>query len=168
MHEKYVELKNFVKVQRAYRTKYERRKAPAVSKIKNMIQNLQKTVWIVPKSVTSKKRTVRTDDLIKSIKNMLIEDPTTSLRKIANIVPASIGTIRYVARTDLKLKAYKKNRSFKLLKTDRSKRLKFVKFLKSRHLNVEEYFICSDEAYFYLHGGHNVQKDQILAIFQPD
>ena len=31
-----------------------------------------------------------------------------------------------------------------------------------------EYFICSDEAYFYLHGGHNVRNDKIWAMFQPD
>ena len=65
LHEKYVELKKFVKVQRALRTKYKCMKAPAVSKIKNMIQNFQKTGSIVPKSVTGKKRAVRTHDLIK-------------------------------------------------------------------------------------------------------
>ena len=49
-----------------------------------------------------------------------------------------------------------------------SKKAEIRPISEKRNLNVEEYFICSDEAYFYLHGGHNVQNDKIRAIFQPD
>ena len=29
-------------------------------------------------------------------------------------------------------------------------------------------FICSDQAYFHLHGGHNIQNNRIWSIYQPD
>ena len=111
---------------------------------------------------------MRTEDLINSIKQLFISDPKISLRKAANSVPASISTIRYVARKDLKLKPYKVHRTFKLLSADHAKRLKFVDFVKSRRINLKTIFICSDEALFYLHGGHNIQNNRIWAEFQPD
>jgi hypothetical protein len=46
--------------------------------------------------------------------------------------------------------------------------LNFVDFVALRRINLEERFICSDEAYFYLHGGHNIQNDRVWAEFQPD
>ena len=115
-----------------------------------------------------KKKTIRTDYLIKSINELYLGDPKISLRKIKNLVPASISTIRCIAREDLKLKPYKVPRSFKLLGTDYEKRLKLVEFIEKKRLNLETMFICSDEAYFYLHGGHNIQNDRIWAQFQPD
>jgi hypothetical protein len=35
-------------------------------------------------------------------------------------------------------------------------------------MNVETSLICSDEAYFYLHGGHNIQNDRSWAENQPN
>ena len=90
------------------------------------------------------------------------------MRKIANVVPASTTTIRKVIRQDLNKKPYKKISTFELLPADYQKRLDFLQFLKSRRLNVEEYLICSDEANFYLHGGHNVQNDRVWSEFQPN
>lgn len=159
--------KNTTLVQRAFRTKYHTSKAPAANTINNMVSNFQNTGSVCRKRVLNKKRTVRTEDLIESIKNLYLADDKTSLRKMANLVPASISTIRNVAREDLNLKPFKQPHSFKLYKADYQKRLDFVDFVASRRLNVEKWLIVSDEAYFYLHGGQNIQNNRIWAEFQP-
>ena len=35
-------------------------------------------------------------------------------------------------------------------------------------MNLKDYFIYSDEAYFYLGGGHNIQNYRTLAQFTPN
>lgn len=168
LYEKYIELKNLTKVQRAYRTKYKTSRAPCRFTILNIARNFQNTGYVGRKRVHARRKHVRTDELIKSVENLIIEDPRISIRKIRSVVGHSYGVIRNLCRKDLKLKPYKPKRTFKLYKLDHRKRLEFVQFLKNRRLNVEDYFICSDEAYFYLHGGHNIQNERIWAIFQPN
>ena len=34
-------------------------------------------------------------------------------------------------------------------------------------INLETSFICSDEAYFYLHGGQNLQNNRIWSEYGP-
>ena len=104
-----IELKNYTLVKRAYRTKNKSKKGPATSTVMNIVNNFQKSGSVDRKRVLLRKRTVRTDDLINSIKNLVIEDLTLSLNKIANVVPASVSTIRNVLRDDLNRKPYKKN-----------------------------------------------------------
>jgi hypothetical protein len=168
LYEKFLELKNSTLVQRAYRSKYKTTKAPSRNTIESIHSSFQITRSLVRKRPLSKKKTVRTDQLIDSIKNLYLEDKQISLRKIDSVVPASVYTIRKVARIDLKKNAYKKKKTFKLYAKDHQKRLNFLSFVKKRKVEVDEFFICSDEAYFYLHGGHNIQNDKIWAEFQPN
>ena len=168
LNNKYIEYKSIVKVQRAYRSKYKSKSAPSGSVIKNIHNNYLKTGSVGRKLITSREKTVRTDDLINAIENLHLGDPSISIRKIANLVPASNTVIQQVLREDLNLKSYKIHRTFKLFPADHQKRLNFVQFVKSRRINLETLFICSDEAYFYLHGGHNIQNNRVWSIYQPD
>ena len=168
LNEKFCVFQNITLVQRAYRAKYKSKIAPGRNTILGIVDNYKNSGSVDRKRVTAKKNTVRTAELIKSIENLYLADNRISLRKIANVVPASISTIRNVARKDLNRKPYKVRRSFKLYKNDHEKRQNFVEFVKSRQMNIETSFICSDEAYFYLHGGHNIQNNRIWAEFQPN
>ena len=40
--------------------------------------------------------------------------------------------------------------------------------MKNNRASILDWFIFSDEAYFYLHGGHNIQNNRIWAEFQPN
>ena len=168
LNNKFIEYKSIVKVQRAYRSKYTTKSAPDGTVIKNIHNNYLKTGSVGRRLCTSRKKTVRTSDLIEAIENIHLDDPKISIRKIANLVPASNSVVRQVLREDLNLKPLKIPRTFKLYTTDYQKRLNFVQFVKSRRINLETMFICSDEAYFYLHGGHNIQNNRIWSIYQPD
>ena len=144
------------------------KRAPTPTTILNIVNNYNKTGSVDRKRILARKRTVRTDDLINSIKNLFLGDSKLSIRKTSNLVPASPSTIRKVLRKDLNMKPYKVRKSFKLLPADFEKRVKFVDYINSRRINLKTSFICSDEAYFYLHGGHNIQNTRIWAQFQPD
>ena len=165
---KFLTTNSIALVQRAYRTKYKSKTVPSRSTILGIVNNYKKTGSVDRKRIIARKKTARTEELIKSVENLYLADNRISLRKMANLVPASISTIRNVARKDLNLKPFKVRRTFKLYKNDRAKRENFVKFVKSRQINLETSFICSDEAYFYLHGGHNIQNNRIWAEFQPN
>ncbi len=167
LNNEFTKKNNITLVQRAFRTKFKSQTAPDRKTIKNIVNNYNKTGSVDRKQVVGKKRNVRTDELVKSIKNFYLDDPKLSLRKTANLVPASVYTIRNVLREDLNYKPYKIRRTFKLYSSDHKKRLKFVDFINSKRINVTTSFICSDEAYFYLHGGHNIQNNRIWAEFQP-
>ena len=113
------------------------------------------------------KKNVKTEELVKSIKNLYLEHPKTSIRKATNSIRASYSTIQNITRKVLKIKPYKEPRSFKLYSGDYVKRLKFASYVKSKRINLEKQFICSDEAYFYLHGGHNSQNNRIWSEYGP-
>ena len=44
----------------------------------------------------------------------------------------------------------------------------FILSHKESRASILDWFICSDEAYFYVHGGHNIQNNRIWAEFNPD
>lgn len=115
LYEKFLELKNSTLVQRAYRSKYKTTKAPSRNTIESIHSSFQITRSLVRKRPLSKKKTVRTDQLIDSIKNLYLEDKQISLRKIASVVPASVYTIRKVARIDLKKKGIQKEKDIQVV-----------------------------------------------------
>ena len=169
--EKFFELKSIVLVQRAYKAKFKSKTAPTSSTIKYIVRTFRITAQASKiKSQTRAKR-VRTESLIDSVKKLTLANPKISIRKVQKDVPGSYETVRQVMRLDLKLKPYKKRKSFKLYQPDRQKRLDFANMLLSsarKRENMHQWLICSDEAYFYLNGGHNIQNDRIWAEFQPN
>lgn len=168
--QKFYELKNTTLVQRAFRTKYVCSHAPMSLTIMNMVRAFENTGHTSRHPTRIKTKRVRTEELVESLKNLNLKDPNISLRKVANLVPASHETVRKVYREDLNIKPFKKIKTFLLKKVDHSKRQNFAKFILSNinaRSTILDWFICSDEAYFYLHGGHNIQNDRIWAQFQP-
>lgn len=168
LNDNFQKFKSISKVQKAYRSTYKSKSAPSYSVIMNIVNNYKKTGSVARKRIASRRRTVRTDELIESIRLLYVTKPKTSLRRATESIPASVSTIRYVARKDLGLKPFKIPRSFKLYSTDYAKRVNFAKFVKSKRINLTRMLICSDEAIFFLHGGHNIQNDRIWAQFQPN
>ena len=136
LNNKFIEYKSIVKVQRAYRSKYTTKSVPGGTVIKNIHNNYLKTGSVGRRLCTSRKKTVRTSYLIEAIENIHLDDPKISIRKIANLVPASNSVVRQVLREDLNLKPFKIPRTFKLYTTDYQKRLNFVQFVKSRRINL--------------------------------
>ena len=94
--------------------------------------------------------------------------PILSIHKSSNLLPAKRVTIRKILRKELNMKSYKKRKTFTLYGLDYPRRLNFANWALSDGIDLVDHFICSDEACFYLHGGHNIQNDRIWAEFQPN
>ena len=94
-------------VQRAYRRKYKSKTVPSWCTILGIVDNYKKTGPVDRKRIIARKKTARTEELIKSVENLYLADNRISLRKMANLVPASISTIRNVAQKDLYCKPNK-------------------------------------------------------------
>ena len=88
-----------------------------------------------------------------------MDDPTISLHKTSQLVSASYSMVRNVVRRRLNLKQYKFKHTFWIQKTDCEKRLKFSRWMLNSRIDYKIFFICTDESYFHLIGGHN---DQII------
>lgn len=168
LHEKYMKLKNYSKVSRAYKIEFKKRCGPNPDTVKRIVQSYKQTGSVSIKTNRSRPNLIRTEELVKSIDKLYLDDRQLSLRKAEQLVPASKETIRKVLREDLNKKPYKKKRTFLLYKSDHEKRLNFVKWVTDCGMDIVSDFICSDEAIFYLHGGHNIQNDRIWAEFQPN
>lgn len=163
----FAKLQNCTLVQRAYRKKFRSKMAPSHYMIKCIYKKFTETGSTHHDYPKKRKNAVRTDDLVKSVKDLFISKPNCSLRKAASVINASVKTIRTTLRKNLGFKPYKKKKTFRLYKADYTKRLHFSKFIIDRP-GIHNWLICSDEAYFYLSGGHNIQNDRIWAQFQPD
>ena len=83
LNEKFIKTQNIALVQSSFKDKYRSKQAPSQSTILN--KNYKNTGSVGRKQIIAKKRTVRTDDLIKSIKNLFLEDRKLSLKNAANL-----------------------------------------------------------------------------------
>jgi hypothetical protein len=103
LNNKCIKLKNIAFVQSPYQVKYRCKTAPIRGIILSIVDNYKNNCSVERKQVVGRKRTVQTWELIGTLKNLYVDDNKLSLRKSANLVPASISTIRNVAREHLNL-----------------------------------------------------------------
>ena len=161
LYNKKIELKSNTLVQRAYRPKQTKSKAPDPSTINNIVSSFQKlalsTKCDVSKKINSKKR----EDATIPLKTLITENPTCSIRKAASAVGISPSLCRSMLTVDFKLTPYKRQYAQKLEIPDYEKRVNFAKWFLERPQNTIDYLVCSDEAYFYLTEKINKQNDRV-------
>ena len=90
LNNKFSVTKSIASVQRAYRAKYRSKTVPGRNTILGIVNNYKNSGSVDKKRIITRKKTVRTDELIKSVENLFLADNRISLIKIANLVPASI------------------------------------------------------------------------------
>ena len=73
-------------VQRAYRTKYVCKQAPTGNTIKRIVDNFKKTGQTFIINIYTREKRIKTKELEESIKNLVLDDPKISTRKIARKV----------------------------------------------------------------------------------
>jgi DNA-directed RNA polymerase subunit F len=105
---------------------------------------------------------------VKNEVNALISAmPNLSIRKMACAVDTSYSTVRSILIDELHLKPYKYHMCHKLQAADYEKRLDFARWYLSRPTDTPKYFICSDEAYFYLTESVNKQNNRMWCESRP-
>ena len=164
---KFHELKNIRKVQKAWRTKFISSKAPDYKTIKNLVDKFEKLGLVENKPRKLVNNVRKREDAKKQLKSLFEEKPGLSIRKASQQVGISYGMTRDILRKDLELKPYKYNECQKLEPSDFPKRLNFANWFIKQPKNNKFFFICSDEAYFYLTESVNKQNNRLWLASRP-
>lgn len=167
MVEKFIELKSPIKVQRAWRAQFGSKDAPRLATIIYNAAKFRKTGSVTqayPKQRTQAKKVTKAKI---QLKNLISAKPTLSIRKASCAIGVSYSTTRIILREDLHLKPYKYQDYHELLPLDYPKRVKFAKWILSLPSDAINYFICTDEAYFYLTESVNKQNNRFWLESRP-
>jgi hypothetical protein len=163
----FYEKKSIIAVQRAYKAKYRVKIAPHRDSIMAAVRNFEKNGTV---DIVNQKKGVKSETRIKA-KNELIqmvsENPAISSRKAASALQVSQSLIITILHDDLHLKPYKLHDWHKLEERDYAPRVEFATWFLSLPIHSENWFICSDEAYFSLTLPLNKQNNRIWADSQP-
>jgi len=147
---KFYELKDIVRVQRAFRTEYKNERAPSNSVIKNIISHFEKTGSVVYSAPKPKELSQKRVDARNQLKTMISENTSLSTRKAASAIGVSRYLIISILHDDLHLKPYRTREWHKLETHDYERRVNFATWFLSLHRSVKFYMLCCDEAYFFL------------------
>lgn len=107
------------------------------------------------------KRTVRTNKVIKRVREQIRRNPSRSGRNLAKLHQISRSSMHRIIKEDLGLKAYKKQRVHGLTVRQKQARVQKSKNLLVRHGECDILF--SDEKLFLLQDSHNQQNDRVYA-----
>ena len=170
--ESYHETRSFVKVQRAYRKRFNCRKAPSRSVISAIIKKFRNTGQVTNqrKGKSGRKVTKTTPENIDRVRTAIDHSPKKSVRRASIQLQLSYGTIRRILRNFLKMFPYKIQIEKPLQATDKARRLQFAQQFQ-QFLNDDPGVLnsiwFSDEAHFYLDGHVNKQNMRFWAQEQP-
>jgi hypothetical protein len=163
----YYESYSITHVQRAFSSKFPKSGNPSNSTINKTVSNFEKygsvhRVPPVPKNPDKKREKAKND-----LEKLVSEFPNLSIRKAACAVGVSPTLVYHIFHDDLHLKPYKNHIWHKLEEADYQKRLDFANWVLKLPPEAIEYFICSDEAYFYLTLPINKQNNRQWSESQP-
>lgn len=165
--EKFIELKSYALVQRAFRTKWLNIKAPSPHTIKNIYNKFKKTGSVHNISKKGQYNTNKREEATILIENLISEFPKLSMRRISQATKTSTGLTHDIMTNDLCLKPYKIHDCHRLLQPDFQKRVDFAEwYFKTSDISHDR-IICTDEAYFYLTEPSNKQNNRLWLNAKP-
>jgi transposase len=164
---KYYEFKSIKQVQTAYNAEFKSKTAPSACVIKNIVSTFEKTGSVGHTPPKRRENTQKRNDAKNQLEKMVTEDCTLSTRKAASAIGVSQTFIVSILHDDFHLKAYKYQQWHKLEDHDYEKRVNFAHWFLSLPKNAKYFFICSDEAYFYLTLPINKQNNRNWSQTRP-
>lgn len=167
MVEKFHETKNCNLVRRAWRTKYKSKTAPDIKTIKRAVSKFSNLGLVSNLHPGPAPDLVKREQVKIQLKALVADNSNFSLRKAAPAVGVSTTTVRKILIDELHLYPYKYQTSQALKHTDYAKRVNFAEWFLSRPTNITQYFIASDEAYFYLTEALNKQNNRVWSESRP-
>ena len=105
--EKFWEKKNYVLVQRAWRTKFKFQPVPTRSNILSILKRFKETGSLNPRPRRKKTQAPGLEAAKSSINDLVRQMPNMSIREIARKTELSNSLVRRVLVNDLKLKPHK-------------------------------------------------------------
>ena len=160
MVKKYNELQSIALAQRAYRSKYKNEKTPSNNTILNIVSVFEKTGSVAFMTHKNKDPREKRKVAKNELENLISKFPSLSIRKAATAVGVSPTLVFSILHDNLHLKPYKCRQWHKLEAHDYEKRVNFANWFLSLPMDTKYFFICSDEAYFYLTLAINKQNNR--------
>lgn len=115
-----------------------------------------------------RKRTVRTARNRHIIKQRLVRNPHTKVRKMSRDLGISRSTVQRIVKCDLQLIPYKLRKAQLLTEKDKKVRLERCRLLKQRSAASNwKNILFSDEKLFSIEQAHNHQNDRIWSSTRP-
>ena len=167
MLKKYYEYKNMASIQSAYRVEYKEKIAPNHKVIRNIVSVFEKNNSVTHMPPKWKNLSQIREDAKKQLETMVTDFSTISIRKAASAVGVSPTLVYHILHDDLHLKPHKYQEWHKLDAHDYEKRVEFAHWFLSRPKEAKYFFICSDEAYFYLTLPINKQNNRMWSDSRP-
>jgi transposase len=125
------------------------------------IKRFQETGKYSIKPKTGRKRTVRTEKVIKQVRERFRRNPAQSARYVAKDMGLARTTMQLILKKDLGMTAYKKQKVHGL--TEIQKKARVVKCRNILNWHDGDEIIFSDEKMFLLQDSHNQQNDRVYA-----
>ena len=141
---------NISLVQRVWRTEFKNEKAPGANVIKSIINSFEKTGSVIHIPRIVRDPTQKRQEAKNKLETMVSDFPNLSIRKAAFAVGFSPSLAHNILQDDLHTKPYKFHRWRKIDEKDSSKRVIFAEWFLSLPACTKDFFICTEEAYFYL------------------
>lgn len=129
--------------------------------IRNILKRYHETGNLEDRRKSGRPRTVRTPQMIKSIRERIARNPQRSARKMAKDFGISKNRMQTILKDELGLRAFKKSKIHGLSNAQKVKRFERSKILLDWHAGDE--IIFSDEKLFLLQESHNTQNDRVYA-----
>ncbi len=165
---KYHETKNCTLVQRAWRSTYRHEATPHHNTIMSLVSKFDSMGFVNDLHSGRAMDVEKHEETKNQLKVLIKANPKLSLRKAASVVGVSHMTVRTIFIDELHLKPYKYQMCHELKPSDYEARLEFARWFLSKPENITQYFIVSDEAYFYLKEALNKQNDRMWSESRPD
>lgn len=112
---------------------------------------------------------VRTQNVVNNARNAIREQPTKSVRRLAQQLEISYGTCRSILKRDIGMHPYKVQLYQELLPPDYVRRVAYCRFFNA-NLNDDDVLdktFFTDEAWFHLNGYINAQNMRMWATDNP-
>lgn len=143
---------------------------PSDSTILRLVEKFHNKGSIVNIKCKSRKPTAMTDENITAIQSVMMENPRTSTRRLAQQVNVSHTTAYKAIRKELEMFPYKITAVHQLLPIDHHARLHFCEWISEVVQNEPDFLsrcFFTDEAWFYLNGYVNSQNSRQWSCNNP-
>lgn len=129
--------------------------------IQKMVRQFEETGSVVTKRPVLYHRGVRNEENIDRVRDSIVEDAMTSVRRRSQELNISRSTLGRILKNDLSLKPFKIRRTQELKLVDHQSRKQFAEQMILQQSNERDFFnriLFSDEAHFELQGYVNSQN----------
>lgn len=163
--------KSIVLTQRAFRTKFPKRKVPNPKTIRAFYSKFKSTGVLsnVPRPIIERRARSNTNIIIAQ--DLVAESPNVSIRRRAQAVGVSKSSLQRILRLDLQMFPYKIQMVQQLKPEDYPRRLQYGKTMQNLAQSEDDFWnkiIMSDEAHFDLNGNVNKQTCRFWATENPE